>query len=342
MDWLYKYWKRFLFIGTIVGATLFTAQLAFAADVSICYVAVQDGWQEGGETEFSDCALLIDDNGTPTSRDLMLGSWAGYSVVIDGNDGVYYRYGRFGQYRYWGNLSEVDSTTDETSSSDTAIEEEIAAIDESGDADQDGIVGAADRCPQEAENINGIFDTDGCADTMDDLLAFAADDLNIYWEAQTEALGLTYYPPNRLVPYRDPANRRLRMNAFYAPYGHYIGYDMDLMESSLARFGDFAPVAILAHEWAHLSQRNIGIQREYTISTELQADCLAGAYAFHLQEQGNLEEGDLEEGLYQMYSIGDPTSTPWFHENAHGTGEQRYTALLNGFENGVLYCLETY
>lgn len=341
---LIDYWKELVFLGIVLGVTLFTVQMVSAAEISTCYVALDEGWASGGEAQFPDCAVLIDENGDLTSRNLVYGSWGGYTVVIDPNDGIYYRYGRFGQYRYWGTIEDalIEAGLNEQTENEAPMEPSPEPTIPSGDPDRDGISGAADRCPQEAEVYNGVFDTDGCADTIDDLLSFAADDLDIYWKAQTEALGLTYYPPTRLAPYRNPANSRLRMNAFYSSYGHYIGYDMDLMESALNRFGDFAPVAILAHEWAHLSQRNIGIQREYTISTELQADCLAGAYAFHLQEQGNLEEGDLEEGLYQMYSIGDPTGTPWFHDNAHGTSEQRYTALLNGFNEGVIYCLETY
>ncbi|MEM7801651.1 MAG: neutral zinc metallopeptidase [Chloroflexota bacterium] len=342
---LFNYWKELVFLGTVLAATLFTVQLVNAAEISNCYVAVRGGWADGGDALFPDCAVIISENGDLTSRNLVYGSWRGYTVVVDQNDGIYYRYGRFGQFRYWGTVVDALAETDvanQTQEPGEPTPEPATPIDPTGDADRDGFIGAADRCPREAEVINGVFDGDGCADTIDDLLSFAANDLDAYWRDQTEALGLTYYPPTRLAPYRNPANSRLRMNAFYTSYGHYIGYDMDLMESALNRFGDFAPVAILAHEWAHLSQRNIGIQREYTISTELQADCLAGAYAFHLQEQGNLEEGDLEEGLYQMYSIGDPAGTPWFHDNAHGTSEQRYTALLNGFNEGVLYCLETY
>lgn len=34
------------------------------------------------------------------------------------------------------------------------------------DADHDGLVGAADRCPREAETKNGYQDDDGCPDTL--------------------------------------------------------------------------------------------------------------------------------------------------------------------------------
>lgn len=35
-----------------------------------------------------------------------------------------------------------------------------------GDPDHDGIVGAADRCPLQAETFNGFHDTDGCPEIV--------------------------------------------------------------------------------------------------------------------------------------------------------------------------------
>jgi predicted metalloprotease len=62
-------------------------------------------------------------------------------------------------------------------------------------------------------------------------------------------------------------------------------------------------VTILAHEWGHLVQGNLGLLKGqyYTVQTELQADCFAGAWAAHAGEEGLLEEGDLEEGANALF-----------------------------------------
>lgn len=339
-----------LFVLVALAASFVIVRLASASGEARCLVWTEEGWRQGPRSQFEDCAQLVQTHAESTTRGLQPGYWGNYAVVLDDDANVYYRYYRFGRYSYWGQLNTLESVEEEVAQLPTpeptpvppTPTPTVVPADPSADLDQDRIAGEADRCPDVAENLNGIFDTDGCPDSMDDLMNFAVSDLNRFWEAKINGFDVQYYPPTRVESYTAERGSRLSMNAFYSPYGHYIGYDTRLMDSALSRFGDYAPVAIMAHEFAHLAQRNLGVDRDYTISLELQADCLAGAYTFHLQEQGNLEEGDLEEGAFQMYAIGDPNGTPWFHDNAHGSGEQRYEAFLIGFENGVGNCLETY
>lgn len=65
-------------------------------------------------------------------------------------------------------------------------------------------------------------------------------------------------------------------------------------------------MTILAHEWGHLVQANLGfLNGQYlTIQTELQADCFAGSWASHAGEEGYLEEGDLDEGASSLFKAG--------------------------------------
>lgn len=312
----------------LMGLLFFGVQTISAAEEETagCWVYNSGRLQTAGSAEFPNCARVVIGQGDMIAERYQVGRWGDYTVVADG-ERIYVRRGR-NRFRYWGALA------DQSASPDTDSIEK--------DQDGDRIVGAADQCPNEAETSNGIFDSDGCPDSIDDLLNFAANDLNRYWSDVTGELGFTYRPPRAVESYRNPSNRSLAYNAFYAPRGHFIAYDMNLMTQSLNRFGDFAPVVILAHEFAHLTQNNLGLEHEYTIASELQADCLAGAYTRYLAERGNLEEGDLEEGLYQMYAIGDSNNVPWFHPRAHGTGEQRYNAFLTGYEDGVVRCLEAF
>ena len=313
-----------LFISLFLGIALYTVHIASAAEEAACSIRLSGQMQAVGTGEFTECANAIQNNGDTLSGRYQVGSWGSYTVVTDDERHAWYRQNGRRQWSYYGTIPQLPVAQDPN------------------DPDGDQIVGDADQCAAEAETINGVFDSDGCPDTINDLLTFAENDLNQWWNNQFTEANLTYYPPRRVVAYEEPSNPRLNNNAFYTSAGHYIGYDIDLMESSLSRHGDFAPVAIMAHEWGHLVQANLGIRQDYSILQELQADCLAGAYGTYLQERGNLEEGDLEEGLRQMFSIGDSPNVPWFHSNAHGTGEQRYDAFLHGFENGVNSCLETY
>ena len=313
-----------LFLSLMTGIGLYTAQLASAAEEAACAIRISGQVQPVGIGEFTECASAIQQNGETISGRYQVGTWSSYTVVTDDDLNAWYRQSGRRNWSYYGTIPQTP------------------VVQDPNDPDGDGVVGESDRCANEAETVNGVFDSDGCPDTIADLLTFAENDLNQWWNGQFEEADLTYYPPRQVVAYREAPNRRLENNAFYTSAGHYIGYDIDLMESSLSRHGDFAPVAIMAHEWGHLVQANLGIRQEYTILQELQADCLAGAYGTYLEQRGNLEEGDLEEGLRQMFAIGDSPNTPWFHPSAHGTGEQRYDAFLHGYENGVDSCLETY
>jgi predicted metalloprotease len=130
-------------------------------------------------------------------------------------------------------------------------------------------------------------------------------------------------------------------NAFYCGLDHSIYYDNDLLETELANGGDFAVITVLAHEWGHLVQAQLGLlTSQMSIAKELQADCLAGVYARHAAEIGILEEGDLEEGASSLFEKGDFDDTPWFDPQAHGAPSQRYHAFAAGVTNGLRACLQ--
>jgi predicted metalloprotease len=76
---------------------------------------------------------------------------------------------------------------------------------------------------------------------------------------------------------------------------------------------------------------------------ELQADCLAGAWAS--KEQGAMEPGDLEEGMRAAAAIGDDTlqgnaAAP--ESFTHGTSAQRQEALMRGYRGGSWAACESY
>ena len=100
--------------------------------------------------------------------------------------------------------------------------------------------------------------------------------------------------------------------------------------------GDFAVAYIVAHEYGHQIQDELGLFEQYgqqvpTMAFELQADCYAGAWANGASQEDRLEEGDVEEALDAALAVGDfDTANP----GHHGTPEQRRAAWMSGFESG--------
>jgi uncharacterized protein len=97
--------------------------------------------------------------------------------------------------------------------------------------------------------------------------------------------------------------------------------------------GDFAVAYIVAHEYGHQIQDELGLfdQQLPTVALELQADCYAGAWANSTDQEDRLEDGDVQEALDAALAVGDfDTANP----GHHGTPEQRRAAWLSGFESG--------
>jgi uncharacterized protein len=108
--------------------------------------------------------------------------------------------------------------------------------------------------------------------------------------------------------------------------------------------GDFAVAYIVAHEYGHQIQDELGLFQEYgrqlpTMAFELQADCYAGTWARSAGEENRLEEGDVEEALGAALAVGDFDAGNPGH---HGTPEQRAAAWNSGFETGDPSSCSTY
>jgi predicted metalloprotease len=99
--------------------------------------------------------------------------------------------------------------------------------------------------------------------------------------------------------------------------------------------GDFSVAYIIAHEYGHEIQQELGTFDKYsdlpTMAFELQADCYAGTWANSAYQDDKLEDGDVQEALNAALAVGDfDTSNP----GHHGTPEQREAAWNEGFESG--------
>jgi len=193
--------------------------------------------------------------------------------------------------------------------------------------------------------------------TIDAFLTDVIGDIDRYWERTLAAadlprprVGFVAVPPGRTVgtacgtPADDGA-------AFYCPADDtiYVAqvFAAELYEGVLRGLpgesagygraaGDFAVAYVLAHEYAHNLQQELGVfdNRETPSAKpfELQADCLAGTWAYSVYAEGLLQPGDLEEATGTALAVGDFDVGNAQH---HGTPEERRDALLTGFESGV-------
>ena len=82
---------------------------------------------------------------------------------------------------------------------------------------------------------------------------------------------------------------------------------------------------------------------------ELQADCYAGVWAWHANQQFHiLETGDVEQGLQAASSVGDDTLEKQAQgyvvpdSFTHGSSEQRVRWFRRGLENGDIRACDTF
>jgi uncharacterized protein len=212
----------------------------------------------------------------------------------------------------------------------------------------DGSSGERSRPTTSAPAPGGTDDPDGTdtpAEFQRDIGA-ARDIAQAYWKRQFDASGATFTPIGRLIPYRRAAEvncggQGLGLNnAAYCSAGDFIAYDMNWAFAAFQQIGDAFIFYLLGHEYAHGVQRRLGIQKQFTIQQELQADCMAGAYIGDSVRNRSLslQDGDLDELARGLEAVGDDPGQPWFAEGSHGTAKQRTRAFQYGFKQSLKPC----
>ncbi len=169
-----------------------------------------------------------------------------------------------------------------------------------------------------------------------------AHDLDVYWQRVFTAARQPYRTPivrtlmGKVVTACGPAGPEHL--AFYCPAEEAIYYAPAWLEDHGQRIGDFAPVVVLAHEWGHHIQTLLGIVPAPGNAFELQADCLAGAYASDAADRGVLDPGDITEAVILAASVGDPLGLPQDAPGAHGINDDRISAFMRGYLHGDAIC----
>jgi predicted metalloprotease len=210
------------------------------------------------------------------------------------------------------------------------------------DADFDGVADALDRCPGQEETRNKVFDFDGCPDDVADLYVPVRTDIEAYWTSAFPALyGRAYSPISRMQLFAGETDSVCApaRGPLYCSLDEVVYLETGFMTRQITNIGDFAGVFVIAHEVGHHIQNLRGIfNSTNSITAELQADCLAGAWGANVGARGLLAPGDYLEAARLMFEIGDPLGVPWFAPGAHGTPGQRHQAFSKGFRSGPGIC----
>ena len=195
-------------------------------------------------------------------------------------------------------------------------------------------------------------------------------DTEVVWEEVLTEEGMEYRKPT-LVIFSGSVESACgvagsSMGPFYCSADESVYIDLSFYKELKTRFkapGDFAMAYVIAHEIGHHVQNLYGITDQvhelrgkvseteynrYSVMLELQADYLAGVFAYHAQEMKLLEEGDLDEALNAASAIGDDTLQKQSQGRivpdsfTHGTSEQRQRWFYKGYETGNLDNWDTF
>ncbi|MFZ0610671.1 MAG: neutral zinc metallopeptidase [Desulfobacterales bacterium] len=185
------------------------------------------------------------------------------------------------------------------------------------------------------------------------------------WHTLFRKMGHSYQEPS-LVLFSGAVESacgfaQAAMGPFYCPRDQKVYIDLSFFEDLKNRFrapGDFAQAYVIAHEIGHHVQKLLGVAdkvdslrrqvgeaqaNHLSVMLELQADCLAGVWAYHADRSRQiLEGGDIEEALNAASAIGDDRMqrraggyvTP--DSFTHGSSAQRVHWFRRGIETGAI------
>jgi predicted metalloprotease len=183
-------------------------------------------------------------------------------------------------------------------------------------------------------------------------------DTEVVWDRLFRKMGKTYQVPT-LVLFSGRVDSACGMadsavGPFYCPGDSKVYIDLSFykdMERKLDAPGEFARAYVVAHEVGHHVQRLLGYtarieeirsedKNKRSVRLELQADYLAGVWAYYGKEKFKLNAADIKSAVHAAYEIGDDRLQSKARgyvvpeKFTHGSSEQRQRWFRRGYETG--------
>jgi hypothetical protein len=182
------------------------------------------------------------------------------------------------------------------------------------------------------------------------------DSVQKYWGDEFSRRGETYLPAKTVLftGYAQGACglAQSAMGPFYCPEDEKVYLDISFFQDLSQRFGaqggPFAQGYVVAHEYGHHVQNQLGLLSQtgsnaQSVRVELQADCFAGVWARHAADTGFLEQptdAEIAQALDAAAAVGDDriqqqtqgriAPEQW----THGSSAQRQQWFRTGYATG--------
>jgi len=183
------------------------------------------------------------------------------------------------------------------------------------------------------------------------------DSVQKYWSDEFNRRGLAAYSPATTVIYTGYTEAACgtastATGPFYCPSDQKVYLDISFFDELQSQFGaqggPFAEGYVIAHEYGHHVQDELGLLQQSSsnrasVRVELQADCLAGVWAKHAADTGYMTaptDAEIAQAVDAAASVGDDRIqqqtqgrvTP--DSFTHGTSAQRQQWFKTGYTSG--------
>jgi predicted metalloprotease len=203
-----------------------------------------------------------------------------------------------------------------------------------------------------------------CSSELEQIVCGASKDVQLYWQNNMPTFFGSNYEQTQTVFFNDATttgcgDASSQTGPFYCPNDRLVYIDLGFMQALeqelIGKSTDLAEQYIIAHEYGHHIQNLVGINQQvqqaeqndpgranqYSVATELQADCFAGMWVGDAASRGQLDSSDeIKEALEAAAGVGDDRiqqktqgridKEAW----THGSAEQRQTWFTRGYNSG--------